>query len=108
MDFGDEHNRFEEGSFEAARMLVSRLQSEVYGADWDAEPLGLDWLLPDATPVFETDEGVVVTFGDMMLASLSMILSLFAEAVELSEYTAEELVARMGVGVAELAPEPEE
>lgn len=88
-------------------MLVSRIQSEVYSLEWDPELLGVQFTVPEGLVVAETDEGVDVTVGDMLLAAMSLILSLFEELVAETDVEAEELVGRLGVGVANLAPLPE-
>lgn len=93
------------GSYEAARLLISRLQAEVYEQEWDPDLLGVTFLLPEELVFAQTDEGVDVAVGDLLLASLSLIFALFRLAVEESDFDAEELLGLLGVGVADSAPE---
>lgn len=88
-------------------MLVSRIQAEVYGQEWDPELVGVRFAVPEGIVIAETDEGVDMTIGDVLLASMSLILSLFEELVDETDVEAEELVGRMGVGVAAMAPPPD-
>lgn len=93
------------GSFEAARLLISRLQAEVYGQEWDPDLLGVEFTLPEDVPFALTEAQDVITVGDLLLASLSLIFSLFDFASDSSELEPEELLGLLGLGVASGTPE---
>jgi hypothetical protein len=91
--------------WEAARMLIAWLRAQAVGDTLDYASVGIEWLeTPDQT-VACTDGAVDIKISDIFYASLMLLWSVVQQEADLlDEATAEEAVARLGLGLAHIEP----
>lgn len=91
------------GERAAAQLLVHRLTCEFAEIEYDENPVGVKWTLGDSAIVMKNDDGVETTLGDLMYATLSIMVPLIAtiSSLDPDECTPLEMVQAIGLGVAQ-------
>jgi hypothetical protein len=91
------------GELAAARLLVHRLTCEFAEIEYDEDPAGISWSLRDSVIIFTDDEGRETTLGDLMYATISILVPLVATVASLDpdESVPLDIVQAIGIGVAQ-------
>lgn len=93
-------NRFSKEQWEAARILIARLQSEANGDQFSYEALGVKWLSPSDDPCATNDAGEVLLTSDFLFALFALLWSLIHQQADAIGGTPNDVIAQLGLYLA--------
>lgn len=99
-----EKSPFTQPQFEAARYMIARMAAEAAGRVMAPEEVGMRFTPLGDFPAAAVDNGTVITTTDFMRASLLMLWSLIVDMADMCETTPSEVIAAVGVSLAEHDP----
>lgn len=95
---------FSAAQFEAARFLIARLRAEAANEKFDADALGMKFTPLGDYPAASVDDGTVISMTDFIRASLLILWSLVLDTSENSGLPPGQIIAEMGLSLAEHHP----